>query len=153
MLFPTHILLGIFFFLIFESFLPKGNEILFLIFILVGSLLPDIDEKHSKASQWTGLLGTIISFFSKHRGFFHSLFFVVIITLTTKYLLNEYLAWGIFLGLTSHLLGDSLTKQGLPILYPFPFRIKGFMKTNGWQERSIQAIILIFIIIKIIQII
>ena len=148
MLFSTHILLGIFFFLLAEPFF-SGNEILFLFFVMVGSILPDIDEKHSKASRWTGLLGSLVSFFSKHRGFFHSLFFVVIITLPTKFFLNELYAWALFLGLTSHLLGDSLTKKGLPILYPFPFRVKGWLKTDGWGERFIQVFVLVFLIIKI----
>tara|TARA_Y100000310_G_scaffold341396_1_gene440398 strand:+ start:847 stop:1305 length:459 start_codon:yes stop_codon:yes gene_type:complete len=151
MLFPTHILLGLFTFLISAKFF-SGNEILFLIFILLGSILPDIDEKHSKATQWTGLLGKTISFFSKHRGFFHSLFFVVIITSLVKYFINDYLAWGVFLGLISHLLGDALTKQGLPILYPFPFKIKGFLKTNGWGEKVIQVFILTFLVIQLIQV-
>ncbi len=153
MLFPTHILIGLFSFFLFEPFLNGGNEILLLIFVLLGSLLPDIDEKHSKATQWTGLIGQITSFFSKHRGFFHSLFFLILTTLTTKYVFNEYYAWGIFIGITSHLLADSLTKQGLPIMYPFSFKIKGFFKTNGWGEKLIQTLIFTFLIIKTITII
>ena len=151
MLFPTHILLGIFFFLLVEPYF-SGNEILFLLFVLIGSVLPDIDEKHSKAVQWTGLLGDIISFFSKHRGFFHSLFFAVIITLLVKYLLGEMYAGALFLGLISHLLGDALTKNGLPILYPFSFRVKGWIKTNGWGEKFVQVFILVFLMIKIIKV-
>ena len=152
MLFPTHILLGIFFFLLFEPFF-SGNETLFLLFVLLGSILPDIDEKHSKAAQWTGLMGGIISFFSKHRGFFHSLIFVVMATLSIKFLVGEYYAWALFLGLTSHLLGDTLTKKGLPVLYPFPFRVKGWMKTNGWGEKIIQVFILVFLVVEIAKVI
>jgi len=152
MLFATHILLGILVFLLFANFF-SGNEILFLFFILLGSVLPDIDEKHSKAAQWTGLLGSILSFFSKHRGFFHSLFFVVLATMLVKYLFSNYYAWALFLGLISHLLGDSLTKRGVPAAYPFSFRIKGFLKTNGLGEKMIQAGILVFLIITIIKVI
>ncbi|MEK6845688.1 MAG: metal-dependent hydrolase, partial [Nanoarchaeota archaeon] len=71
MLFLTHLLLGIASFLLVKEYLI-GNQIIILLLILLGSILPDIDEAHSKINQWGGILGKIIAFFSKHRGMFHS---------------------------------------------------------------------------------
>ncbi len=151
MFFTTHLLIGISIFLLLKDFFYGGNETIFLLLILFGSVFPDIDGRKSKIVQWTGIFGIIISFFSKHRGFFHSLFFVSLFTIAIKLFFGTYYAWGLFLGLTLHLFADGLTKQGINILYPFKeFKIKGMIRTGRWGEWIIQIVLLVFIVVKLI---
>ena len=51
MLFLTHLLLGIVSFLLIKGYLV-GNQIVILLLILLGSILPDIDEENSWSSLW-----------------------------------------------------------------------------------------------------
>lgn len=135
MLFLTHLLFGILTGLIAKDFFSEGNFLIFFCLVLFGAILPDLDERESKIAKWAGILGRIFSFFSRHRGFFHSLFLAVLLTLISKLFFGSYYAWGLFLGLVSHLIGDSLTKQGLNPFYPFgKFKIRGGIKTGGLIE-------------------
>src|SRR3989339_753163 len=147
MLFFTHILFGLLIALLFKSFLPEINYWLFLFLVLLGSIFPDIDEPNSKIVNWSGFIGKIISFFSHHRGFFHSLFFILLISLILNLFLSIYYLFGLVLGLFSHLFLDSLTKQGIVLFYPLPyFKLKGWMVTGGIIEWLIRLIFLVLII-------
>jgi len=140
MLFLTHLLLGILVGLEAKDFFSGGNYLIFFALVLLGALLPDIDEGESKISKWTRL--RIISFFSKHRGFFHSLGFVVLIVLVLRVFFGDYYAWGLFLGLSSHLLSDGLTKQGINFFYPFSeLRLRGWIRTGSGGEMIFQLLI------------
>ena len=67
MLFQTHILLGVVLFLLSRPLLQEGNEIVFFLLVLLGSILPDIDSRNSKINRWSGAIGIIVVFFaSKH---------------------------------------------------------------------------------------
>ena len=134
-LFHTHILLGIVFFLITRNFFSGGNEIIFFLFVLLGSILPDIDSKHSKINRWFGALGNIAVFFSKHRGFFHSIIFHLILFFVMETFFGFYYASGLLLGYTAHLVGDGITRAGLQIFYPFSkFKVKGPVRVGSFVE-------------------
>ena len=148
MLFLTHILLGITFFLLLRNYFSEGSTILFFLLILLGSILPDIDEKHSRINKWFGIVGSIVAFFAKHRGFFHSLLFHGIIFFAISYFFNTYYAWALLLGYTAHIVGDGITPMGVQLFYPFSqFKIRGPIKTGGFWE-GIIMIVLIIVIIK-----
>jgi inner membrane protein len=148
MLFPTHILLGIVFFLLLKDFFSGGNEVIFFLLVLLGSVLPDIDEKNSKVNRWFGFLGLFIAFFAKHRGFFHSLLFHGILFLIISYFFNTYYAFALFLGYLAHLVGDSVTPMGVQLFYPFlKFKFRGPIKTGGFYE-SIVLVLLVVVILK-----
>lgn len=126
------------------------NPVLFVLFVLIGSLTPDLDHSKSKIGRKTWPLSAIIKFTFGHRGLFHSLFLAAIITLLIKLLINNY-AVPFFIGFLSHLLTDALTKRGINFLYPIKFfRIKGFIKTNSFLEKILFFIIIVLIIIRII---
>jgi len=147
-MFHTHVLIGIVVFMIFKDFFSGGNEIIFFIMVLLGSVLPDIDERRSRINRWSGIFGIIIAFFAKHRGFFHSLLFYIILLIVISIYWSNYYAWGLFLGYFAHLLGDGITRMGVPIFYPLSkFKIKGPIKVGGLTE----AIILIGLAIYIIK--
>ncbi len=149
MLFLTHLLLGITLFLLVKDYLA-GNLIVLFFLILLGSILPDIDEGNSRINKWGGILGKIIAFFSKHRGMFHSLLFAVGLSAILSYFWAWNYGIALFVGYLSHLIGDALTPMGVQVFEPFlKFRIKGPIKTGGLVE-AIMAAVLVLVIVKIL---
>jgi inner membrane protein len=141
MLFLTHLLFGVLVALVVKGFIPE-NYLIFFFLVLLGSVLPDIDVKGSKVNKWGGFVGSIISFFSRHRGFFHSLGFVVMVVLLVKLFLGEVYAWGLFLGLVGHLFLDSMSRKGVRFFYPFSdLELKGWVKVGGWEETMIRVLL------------
>ncbi len=148
MLFRTHVLLGILMFLFLRPFLSGGNEILFFALVLVGSILPDMDEPRSTVARWGGLFGSLTGFIFRHRGILHSLPFALAVCGALALLWKPFYAGGLFLGYTAHLLGDSITPRGVRMLYPFsPQVMRGPVRVGGWAEKIIYGL-LIFLIIK-----
>lgn len=146
MLFYTHILLGIGFFLLFRKFLP-GDQIVTFLLVIFGAILPDIDEAKSKISQWSGIIGKSVNFFAKHRGIFHSLIFSLGLFLVIYFLWNFVYAWAILVGYISHLIGDALTPMGVQVFYPFSkFKLRGPVKTGGMGEWIVLAGLVVFIV-------
>ena len=134
MLFHTHLMFGVVTFILLSPVFSGGNEILFLVFVLLGSVLPDIDDGNSKIKKASGVLGSLISFMFKHRGIFHSLVFVVILFIVMSFW-NTYYAWALTIGYLSHLLSDSLTPMGIQFLYPFSsWKLRGPIKVGGIGE-------------------
>ena len=132
MMFHTHLafafLIGIFSI----SFLNPPNQILFLVLLLFASALPDVDSENSKV----GSKVKIISSLFEHRGFFHSIFALLLFALLTVYLLNqkEYF-FAVAIGYGSHLLGDMISKHGVAFFYPLTKKkLHGFMKVGGLFE-------------------
>ena len=151
MLFHTHLLIAVAFFLIIRSFYPSINTPLFLVILLFGSILPDIDEPKSTINRWSGIIGRIITFFAKHRGFFHSLLFITIISSVIYYFLNPQYALALSLGFLAHLIGDGVTPMGIELLYPFSsFRINGPIKVGSWAEKVIMALLVVFIVWQVL---
>ena len=147
MLFYTHLLLGVVFFLLARGFFPVFNTPLFFVTMLLGSLLPDIDERHSKINRWSGFIGKIIAFLSTHRGFFHSLLFIGIVFGVLVYVKLAFYGWALLLGFLAHLLGDGLTPMGVTIFYPFSaWRIKGPFRTGGAGEIAVMVLLVVVIV-------
>ncbi|MFD2923246.1 metal-dependent hydrolase [Halobacillus naozhouensis] len=151
---------------------------LFFLFVLFGSLLPDIDTPRSTLGKWFWrlllifLLGavsayllvpviineyrdelSIVSMFilpilimvRSHRKMTHSILFIFLIG-GYCYFIGYFLAVplnyfiGLLVGVCSHLLGDVITKKGIPILYPFSkkhFRFIVTFKTGSLTEKFI----------------
>ncbi len=151
MLFYTHLLIGITLFLLVKDYFAKGNELFFFLLVLLGSILPDIDEGKSKINQWSGILGRIIAFFSTHRGIFHSLLLYLFFFLIISYFYTIYYGQALFLGYLAHLLGDGITKQGVQVFYPFfDFKIRGFVKVGGFWEWLIVAVLIVLIVKELV---
>jgi inner membrane protein len=134
MLFHTHLMFGVAAFLLMSPVFSGGNEILFLVLVLLGSILPDIDDVHSKIKKASGVIGSIISFMFKHRGIFHSLVMVIILFVLVSFW-SSYYAIGLSIGYLSHLLSDSLTPMGIRIFYPFSsWKLRGPIKVGSAGE-------------------
>jgi inner membrane protein len=93
-----------------------------------GSLLPDLDACESKIKYlkvgrvrpfrlWAELTHQRLG----HRGFTHSLLgllLVLVVGAALGIMFGEWFAAGLGLGYCAHLAGDSVTKTGIPWMYP-----------------------------------
>ena len=130
----THVLFALFLSLLFVRF--SSFDALFVLFVLIGSLLPDIDESSSIIGRKFKLVGWL----SRHRGFFHSFYFMLLVAVLFWFW-SELAAFAFVLGFLSHLFLDSLTRGGVS-----PFltkkRFKGLLKTNSLVEKIIVLVLL-----------
>lgn len=101
---------------------------------LIGSLIPDIDTPRSKIGKKFPVSSHLIGFFIGHRTLFHSLIipaFLLILTYIVKRMELVplypvlFLVGSVDLGYILHIILDSLTKEGVPLLYPFSDRCFG----------------------------
>ncbi len=124
---------------------------------MLGALAPDIDQ--TSAEFWNKIrFGRLLSryiapLFGKHRYLSHSIVGIVLFGILVKLLLNALVGilivdmnivwWSFMIGFLSHLITDSLTRDGVPWFFPLPFKI-GFppfrflrFKTGGFIEKAI----------------
>ncbi|WP_390217574.1 metal-dependent hydrolase [Halobacillus seohaensis] len=154
------------------------EAILFFVFVLFGSLLPDIDTPHSKLGQkfWRLLIFVLMVAFGlylyapnylnsyreelkvfvmltlpllimvrSHRKMTHSIFFIGVLfiyhlIITNFFAIPYYFFIGFITGVFSHLVGDLITKRGIPIFYPFykrHFRFLFTFRTGSSTEKMI----------------
>lgn len=129
---------------------------LLLPLILLGSLLPDIDEPKSFIGRKFPVISRIFSISFSHRGFTHFLIFPLIFVAIGAIFAHAIitpclfaLAYGIFL----HQVGDMLTISGIPH-YFFPlFRKKAVLLPQALRFRTgsvAEKLILIFILTPLI---
>lgn len=123
----------------------------------IGALIPDMDQAGNRL--WDLLpLGDHLAkvfkrIFYKHRTLSHSILGVFLIYKLLSWVLPKFLnpnfidpeivLISIMIGYISHLLADMLTKDGLPLFFPFPFEIgippiKALRITTGkWMENIV----------------
>jgi len=142
MLIRTHLVITIFFILVFLS--SVNNKLIFVLTALFATFLPDIDTRYSKLGKRK--LARILQFFTKHRGMIHSFTFLLSITFVLVLVLPVF-AFGFFLGYGLHLLADSFTITGIRFFYPSKKKITGNLKTGGRKE------VFLFIILVVLDLI
>jgi inner membrane protein len=146
MLGVTHVLFGLLVGTAFAAWF--GNNELFLLFAALGALFPDIDHPKSLLGRWV----KPVSYFSKHRGFFHSVlggvFFTVLLDVFLRLIEQHNTNYPLvfFLGYLSHLLLDGSTKQGIFALWPTNIKFKGKRRVGSWYEKLLQAMIVLLLI-------
>lgn len=124
---------------------------------MIGGLIPDIDD--ATADIWDKMRGgniiakLIKPLIGQHRMFSHSILGMIVAGYIVRVFLSmintilivdmNIVWWALMIGYASHLITDSLTKQGVPWLFPIPIRF-GFppfefmrMKTGGLLEKSL----------------
>lgn len=75
-----------------------------------------------------------------HRTFTHSLLFLLIIYfLATTYIPNDSLSIGLLVGMTSHLILDAGTVNGIKFLFPASIKVRlpFYVKTGGTGEQVV----------------
>lgn len=139
-----------------------------ILLITLGSLTPDLDSQENK-------LYTLIPFgqkivaeigeraFGKHRSISHSLIGIGIFGFLSHFLIYKIpsangfnlnaLWYSYFVSLLAHLVADAVTKEGIPLLWPIPWKF-GFppfkflrMKTGGFIETFFVRLLLVSFII------
>lgn len=146
MIFKTHIAFA---FLIGLSFIKKfeGDPLFFMIIVLLGTILPDIDHPKSLIGRKAGFLSKILNFIFGHRKWIHSIFTLIILS----FIINKALGvwWKpFFLGYFSHLLIDGFTIEGINFIYPFKqLKLSGFIESGKIKEEILFFILLIIDII------
>jgi inner membrane protein len=152
MRFKTHLafsfcifLLLIYYFNNFFENLSSFDKLIISFIFIIASIIPDIDNSESKIGRHI----KPISWFLKHRGFFHSIFLPLIISLPI-YFYNKYYAIAFFIGYFSHLLLDMLNYKGIMLFYPLSnFKIKGFIKSDGLFDSIIFVIFIVLMLFLI----
>lgn len=92
---------------------------------MLGSLLPDIDMTTSTIGRILKPVSFILSKAIGHRTYTHDVFLnIILCVISMLYMKNNYmmylpLATGLWFGIFGHLLLDSFTVNGLPVLYLF----------------------------------
>ncbi|WP_373599970.1 metal-dependent hydrolase [Paraclostridium bifermentans] len=116
----------------------------------LGSLLPDLDTRKSYMSKKWPYLSKFISKRCKHRGFTHSLLFLIVLSELFKFivLIGEgniiliCMSYGVFIGYTSHIVLDAFTYEGVDLFFPLGFNLKlSRLKTSSKGEKYIYKIL------------
>ncbi len=84
----------------------------------IAALLPDIDHPRGTLRQHFGLLGDASLFWLRHRGFTHTVIAWCAVSAVALYFLPVEHAFAVMMGYGSHLLADSITHSGTPLLWP-----------------------------------
>lgn len=115
---------------------------------VLGSLLPDIDHKSSYIGKRAKSVSKAINKLAGHRKLFHAPLIYLLLYSISIGLLADKLSIlfinGLFLGIMSHLILDSLTIGGLPWFYPLSKKKVSLakIKTNSQLESSFCSILI-----------
>ena len=133
-MFKTHLAIGFLIGLLSFKFF-HFSPLFFILLVTIFSALPDIDHPKSKYGRYLWFLSIPISFFFKHRGFFHSIFPAVIGYFIFMYFKFPLIAWSLLIGYVAHLIGDCITIEGINFLHPLStFEIHGPIHTGKFLE-------------------
>ena len=153
MKFKTHLAFGLFMGLLYLNYAGVQNRFLFVLFVMLGSALPDIDTASSKLGSKIWPLSKLIEIFLGHRGIFHSIWLIILIPGIAYIYFSGIYGIALFIGYFSHVLMDGFTKKGVNFLNPFlELRLSGFIETGSLLEKIIFVVILlmdIFLMLKI----
>lgn len=154
MMFRTHILFALFFYLLAIKIFSLNVSIIFAGIMAFGAILPDIDSPSSFVNRkYLFGFGKGISLFSKHRGFFHSVYGILIFGLVSIIVIYFIQASWIYMlalpfGYLLHLAADSLNVSGIKWFWKSG-HVKGPVRTGSVFEQLF-FIILLFLTIYMI---
>ncbi len=138
MLLRTHYAISAFFILLFIPLVEA--KVLFVVAVIIGTQLPDIDSRYSRLGYRK--IARILQAFTKHRGMIHSFTFLISLTVVVVLVWPEA-SFGFFLGYSLHLFADSFTPDGIRSFYPAKLKTKGKIKTAG----RLEVIVLVMFVI------
>lgn len=127
----THLVFGLLLAALLTQLFSYEKPLLAVLLVLLGSLLPDVDEKSSLLGRHVPLIG----FFSRHRTFFHGILFLVACVIVLASVVDFVYVWAFIAGFVSHLLLDALTPAGVKPFWPSTLKIRGFVRVGGVLEK------------------
>jgi inner membrane protein len=140
MLCRTHLVGALVIGLIFLQYKPQPRLMVFFAALFLSALLPDIDAPKSAIGEKIPVLSWLLRLLVGHRTLFHAIWLPAILFFAFS---NKSISMGIIIGYCSHLLLDSLNKEGVQPLYPLKLRFRGFMETGGPTEHILFLSLLI----------
>ena len=155
MIFRTHILFALFFYLLFVRLFSMTISIIFTLLLVIGSILPDMDSPNSYVNKHYLIgIGKVISKFSEHRGFWHSIYGLIVVTLfmaliTFLFRLPDRFIIALPLGYLLHLTADSFTVSGIKWFWK-KGHIKGPIKTGSTGENIFFFMLIILTVLVIL---
>ncbi len=141
MRFYTHLVAGLLVAIVLTELFSFPNTLVAVLLVLLGSILPDIDEQHSRLGKLFPLIPKLFT----HRGFFHSVFLATAFTILLSLFAPSY-ALAFAAGFVTHLLLDAMTPAGVKPFWPSQVRLRGFIKTGGVLE-GILFILLVGVVV------
>ncbi len=150
MMFITHVSIALFAGILKIQLIPLPiDKLLFLAIVILSALIPDIDTDSFIARR---LRVRGLSWFFKHRGFFHSIlpmiFFMVIVFLFTG---NPYYSIAVLIGFGSHLFFDAFTVKGIAFFWPSKLKLRGKLRTGGLIDWGLFLVFLVFDVVLILR--
>ena len=127
-------------------------------FTYLGSLLCDIDMKGSYISKRFPIIYKLFGKRFKHRGFTHSLLFIVVIAFlgdmvivsSDNNVVFTCIFSGILAGVISHIILDLITKEGVELFYPISINFSILpIKTSSKTEKNINKFLSLLVIFLI----
>jgi len=135
MMLRTHLAIVIFAILLFLSHISSiSNKIIFVVIALIATLIPDLDTGFSTIGKMKG--SKILRFFVRHRGFFHSFSFCIVVSVIFAFFI-PILALPFFLGYSLHLFADSFTFEGIKPFWPLRYSSSWRLRTGSLTETSL----------------
>ncbi len=156
MMFRTHILFALFFYLLFIKIFSIDFSIIFTLVLCFGAILPDLDSPKSYVNRkYLFGAGKGIAAFSKHRGFWHSVFgllIFLILSIIVVYFIKAPLIFSIALpiGYFMHLAADSFNVSGIKWLWKSKKLHIRWKISTGTISEQIFFIFLLFMTIYLI---
>ncbi len=127
-----------------------SDKIVFLAVAALFSILPDLDIIKSKAGKHLQPFSIILSSIFRHRGFLHSFIFAAVVYFGIRYLLTPEIAAAAAIWYSSHIILDSLTKEGIMPFSPLSkLKLRGFIKTGGFLEKAVFAAISVLLLLRL----
>lgn len=139
--------LAVVFLLMPPSSMTLSTAILSILAVMIGGVAPDLDQP--TAPFWRNL--TVGRFFGKlfgkalggHRFLSHSLIGLALFVFVFHTILSFFqpvmataniglITWAFGIGMASHLIMDTLTKEGVPWLLPIPYKF-GWPPIRAWR--------------------
>lgn len=106
--------------------------------LILGSVLPDIDESRSWIGRRAPIISSTIKVLFGHRSITHSGIMLALLIAAMFHFSHEFLV-GLFLGATLHIIADFFSVGGIPLFYPFSKKRSqvGLYRTGSWSEVAI----------------
>ncbi|WWO96952.1 MAG: metal-dependent hydrolase [Candidatus Dasytiphilus stammeri] len=119
---------------------------------MLTSLLPDIDHPSSLLGQHFKWLSSTMRLIFGHRGFTHSILALataVKLIFLSRVIIPADVIQGMIIGYISHLIADSITPAGIPLLWPIRWKLRFPLIFNVNKENYISERFLCLTLIAI----